>query len=89
SYIGPDANLRNPHVAAWFGVVVVLWVLGTNWLVIRDGAEQLVRHPGLLNYRNVSARSIKVWWLLGLGGGVLALVMLFARTGGRPGKIAT
>jgi len=86
SYLEADGGLDNPHVAAWFAIVVILWILGTHWLFLQSGAEKLARLFALVGPRNASsARSIKLWWLVGLAGGVASLLMRISKTGGGPG----
>jgi hypothetical protein len=74
----------NPYVLAWFGSVFFLWVLGTFWLFLREGAEKLVRYPGALQFRYglknkdlTNPVLIKALWLLGLAGGVVGVVLMW------------
>ncbi len=80
-YFNPRAG--NPYVLAWYASIVVLWSLGTYWLFFRDGAEMLVKHPGLVTFRMGFSRTeisnptvIKAFWLLCLAGGIVAVVMM-------------
>jgi hypothetical protein len=58
----------NPFVVAWWGYVVLLWVLGFYWLFFGQGAEFLVDHRDLWGpwkYRIPSdPRWIKVWYVV-------------------------
>ncbi len=67
----------NPYVLAFFGSVVLLWILCTWWLFARGGAETMARHPGLIQPHIDSPRLLKVLWALGLVGGVAGLVSMF------------
>jgi len=64
----------NPFVLAFFASIFLIWVLGTYWLFVRGGAEMLIKHPGLINCKN--AAMLKLFWLLALAGGILAVVMM-------------
>jgi hypothetical protein len=55
------------------GVIVVLWVLGTYWLLFAGGAEELIRYPGLMQEPIHRPWIIKAWWLLCLSGGIAGL----------------
>jgi hypothetical protein len=74
-----DLRTGNPYIWLWNGVLYVLvWGFGTNW-VFHGGAEALVEHPGLLDFKRTTPRVIKVWWLVCLAGGVLGLVLEFVK----------
>jgi hypothetical protein len=75
----------NSYVLAWFGSVFFIWVLGTFWLLFKDGAETLARHPGAMEFRYglnrkdiTNPRLIKVLWLLALAGGIVAVVAMWS-----------
>jgi hypothetical protein len=72
-------DLRSPSlsVSAFLLSVVALWVAGTYWIFARDGAEKLVKHPGLFQPQ-MSAKGIKLVWLAGLAGGIIAVVMMLS-----------
>jgi len=74
----------NPYVIAWFVSVFLLWLFGTFWLFFRDGAEMLTRHPGAMEFRYGLKKKditnpvlIKLFWLLALAGGVIAVVIMW------------
>jgi len=70
-------NPRNgPFVIAFWAAVVALWIATFYWLFFRGGAEDLITHPGLLNLAVQSPWAVKVFFLLGVGGGVLALLAM-------------
>ena len=67
----------DPFVLAFFATVFAVWGIGTFWLLFRDGAELLVRHPGILNIDFKSPFMFKALWFLCLGGGFAGVVMMF------------
>jgi hypothetical protein len=74
-YFNP--SYPSPFVAAFFGSIFLLWVAGTYWLFALGGAEQLVRHPGLVQPSISSPVLIKVLWLVCLAGGVAGVTAMF------------
>jgi len=69
----------NPFVLSFLASVVLVWVLGTYWIVFRDGAEMLVKYPGLLNINLKSRRAVMIYWFLSLAGGLVGIVIMFSR----------
>lgn len=71
----------NPHVLAWFASIFFIWLMGTYWLFLQDGAEKLAKHPGFIKASFVgeisSANAIKFIWVLCLLGGVFGVVMMW------------
>lgn len=74
----------NPFVLAFFASVVLIWGLGTYWLLFRGGAEMLVRHPGLFDYDFKTPRAVKAVWFLALASGVVGVVMVFVHPFPKP-----
>ena len=74
-YFSPQDG--NPFVIAFFMSVVLIWILGTYWLFVKDGAEMLVKHPGIFNYDFSSPTIVKLFWILCLAGGVAGVAMIF------------
>ena len=72
-----DPKSANPFVQAWFGSRFFLWLAGTWWLFARNGAEQLLRHPGLVQPETISPTLLKLFWLVGVAGGVAAVVAMY------------
>lgn len=68
----------NPFVLAWFGAVVMLWVLGFYWLFARRGAEFLIEHPGLLRGKPKNPALIKACYCIAVVGGIAAVVAIVA-----------
>ena len=73
-YFNPQDG--NPYVLAWFGTVFLIWILGTYWIFLKDGAEILVKHPGIIQFRSLMGSKditnplvIKLLWLACLLGG--------------------
>ena len=75
SYFSPRE--ANPFVLAWFGTLIVLWLLGFYWLFARRGAEFLVEHPGLLNGEPKNPNMIRVFYCLSVAGGIAGLCFMF------------
>ncbi len=67
----------NPYVLAWFGSVFLLWTLGSYWLLLRGGAEMLVKHPGAFTTDISSPTIIKLIWLACLSGGVAGIIFMW------------
>jgi hypothetical protein len=67
----------NPFVIAFFISIFLIWILGTYWLFVKDGAEILVKHPGIFNYNFSSPTIVKLFWILCLAGGVAGVAMMF------------
>jgi len=54
----------NPLVLGFYASVLLIWALGTYWLIGRGGAELIFRHPGqfFLNYDFQSPMEGKLVW---------------------------
>jgi len=68
----------NPFVLAFFASVFLVWILGSNWIVFKGGAEALVKHPGLLNYELKSPRMVILLWFFSLAAGIVAAIVMFS-----------
>lgn len=64
-----------PWVGAFHGSLILVWALGTYWMLLRGGAETFVRHPGLLNRPIDDPVVIKGAWLLSVSVGILAVIV--------------
>lgn len=63
-------NPRNgPFVIAFWLTVVTLWIATFYWLFFRDGAEDLIAHPGLLSFPIQRPWAVKLFFLAALAGG--------------------
>lgn len=77
SYFRPRDG--NPYVLAFFASIFLIWLLGTNWIVFRGGAEMLVKYPGFLSFDIKSPRIVVVFWLACLTGGILGTILIFTQ----------
>lgn len=74
----------NPYVQAWFVSIIVLWILGTYWLLFKRGAEILSEYPGaFVIYRRfkieeiTDPKIIRIIWFACLAGGIAGLLSVF------------
>lgn len=67
----------NPLVVAFIISIFLIWILGTYWLFLKNGAEILIKHPGLFNYNFSSPIMLKLFWIFCLAGGIAGVVMMF------------
>jgi hypothetical protein len=67
---------NGPFVGVFYASLVVVWVLLAYWLFFKAGAEDLIRHPGLLSLPSQNPTVIKVIFLLALTGGVFGLASM-------------
>jgi hypothetical protein len=75
----------NPYVLAWFGCVFLHLVGFTFWLFFKNGAEKLVQYPGAIEIHNgfqstdvTNPELIKLIWLLGLAGALIAAAIIWS-----------
>jgi len=68
----------NPYVAAFYGSLFLIWMLGTYWIFVRNGAEMLVSHPGLFNRDFSSPAAVKLIWLLMVAGGIAVVGVFYS-----------
>ena len=68
-----DPRSSNPYVIGWFGSLLLLWALGTYWLFLCNGAEQLSRLPGILQPPFDTPTGIKTLWFLCVLAGLVAV----------------
>ncbi len=64
-----------PWVGAFHGTLLLVWALGTYWLLMRGGAETFVRHPGLFTRAVEDPVVIKGFWLFAVSLGILAMIV--------------
>jgi hypothetical protein len=67
----------NPYVLAFFGVVILEWLLLANWLIRKGGAQKLVDYPGLVNFEFKTARGVILYWGLSQLGGLIGILWAF------------
>ena len=69
-----DPKSMNPMVLVSYFSIVVLWVLGSRWIYLKDGADFLAKHPGLIRGFGgdiiTSPKTIKIYWTIGLVAGI-------------------
>ena len=75
SYFRPRDG--NPFVLAFFFVVFALWILGFWWLFFARGAEFLAEHPGVLRGFPHSPAMIRIYYCLGLIGGIFGVCFMW------------
>ena len=66
----------NPYVLAWFASIFFFAIVEGYWLFFKGGAEMLTRHPGAFNMNFASPLVLKLFWLLGLSGAILATIFM-------------
>ena len=69
----------NLYVLAFFITVILIWVLGSYWLFVRNGAVELAAHPGLFNHDIQNPTLIKLIWAAGVLGGMVAVFMMYVQ----------
>ena len=79
-----DPKSMNPMVLLFHFATIVIWIMGSNWIYLNDGAVFLARHPGLIKFEGpglssdiTSPKAIKLIWTLGLVGGIIGMVMMW------------
>lgn len=74
-YLNPRSG--DPFVLGFLGSVVLVWVAATYWLFFRRGAQELIRHPGILRWPGLSVTGIKGLWLVCLAAGIAAIIAMY------------
>lgn len=75
-----DPKGSNPNVIAFYASVLLVWILGSYWILLRDGATELANHPGLFNYDIKSPTVIKLLWIACVLAGIFAVIMMYTQT---------
>ena len=75
SYFRPRNG--NPFVLAFFIIVFAVWILGFWWLFLARGAEFLVEHPGVLTGFPLNPTLIRLYYCLGIAGGIAAVLFMW------------
>jgi hypothetical protein len=68
----------NPYVLAFFASILLICLMGTNWLLFRGGAEMLVQHPGIFNVSFKNKRWAIFWWFLCLACTLVGFLILLS-----------
>lgn len=69
-------NSSNPYILAFFISVFFISIMGTYWILFKDGAEMIAKHPTLLSYDVKSPMQIKIFWSICVVGGIVAVVLM-------------
>jgi hypothetical protein len=77
-----NPRLGNPIVIVFFLVIIVEWILGSRWIFFQDGAEKLVKHPGMFTQtekgnEKFEIMKIKLMWIVGMIGCVVGFYMMW------------
>ena len=79
--IGDFTGLTNPMGLVLHFYTVVLLVLGSRWIYLKDGADFLAKHPGLIRGFGgdiiTSPKTIKIYWTIGLVAGIASMTMMW------------
>lgn len=67
----------NPFVLAWYISGILLWMLGSYWIFFNNGAETLVKYPGIFNVEIKKPIIIKIFWLIMLAAGVFSFIFIW------------
>lgn len=74
----------NPMVLIFHFSIIIIWILGSNWIYLKDGATFLTKHPGLIKFHGpgfskdiTSPVTIEIFWALGLAGGIAGMTMMW------------
>jgi len=62
-----DPKSMNPMVLVLHFYTVVLLVLGSRWIYLKDGADFLAKHPGMIKvlFEDItSPKTIKIYWTI-------------------------
>ena len=68
----------NPFVLAFHVSIIILWILTIWWIYFQDGAEFLVKHPGVFNYDFKSPALVKVFFGVTLACGIAAMISMWS-----------
>lgn len=74
-----DPSAGNPYVLAWHAVLVSLWLVGGVWIFVLGGAQFIVDHPGLINLNVSKPVFVKLWFGVGILGGVFAEILMWTQ----------
>jgi hypothetical protein len=81
-YFNP--RLLNPMVLFFHISIIVIWLIGSKWIYLDNGADLLAKHPGFIRFRVLwhvkditSIKIIKIMWSLALLGGIAGMTMMW------------
>ena len=75
-----DPKSMNPMVLVLHFYTVVLLVLGSRWIYLKDGADFLAKHPGLIRGLGgdiTSPKTIKIIWTIVLVAGIASMTEMW------------
>ena len=74
----------NPIVLLLHALIILFWCFSIWWIYIKDGAEFLEKHPGILQKKsffaqegNLTAKEIKIIFPLMLLGGIAGMIFMW------------
>lgn len=73
----------NPIVLIFHACLLVLWMLGSYWIYVKDGAEFLAKHSGFFNSYEASKTSslnknnVKLTWTLLMLGSIIGEIIMW------------
>ncbi|QHW01012.1 hypothetical protein [Spirosoma endbachense] len=82
-YFHPGTLTLNPFVLLLHLYIIVIWILAVRWIYFKQGAEILVRHPGVFTYRGLgnsvtpTSTIIKIVFALALLGGIVGMTRMW------------
>lgn len=77
-----DPNRSNPWVVAWLLSLLFLLLLYFYWICFRQGAEILIRYPGVLRRNRNNPKIFKIEATISLFIFVVATIVFFAQKPG-------
>lgn len=90
-YFNPKS--MNPMVLIFHFSIIIIWIRGSIWIYLKDGATFLAKHPGLITFNGpgfnkeiTSPVVIKIFWALALAGGIAGMTMMWLNTPTMPGR---
>lgn len=67
----------NLFVFAFHMSILVLWALAIWWLYFNQGAEFLVKYPGVMNMNMESVKFVKFYFAACMIGGVIGMIFMW------------
>ena len=75
-YLSPRSG--NPYVVGFHVTGIIELALISYWIYLADGAEVLITHPGVMNVDIQSPLVLKLFFALGLLGGIAAEIAIWS-----------
>ncbi len=67
----------NPYVLAFHLIIIGIWTLSALWVYLGEGAEFLVKHPGLFSWQFKSPIVVKVLTAISIAGGAAGMYLMW------------